>query len=235
MRKSKYIFIILAIVLAMTFIGCGKNDTLSKDKTQSAQTSTDEELNDKELNDKEQNDEELKDEESNKEEIEQKEQEQAQDEKENAQSENAQGNEALQNSGATEDYTEPAFYMTDAAEDLEEAAKYVHYIVSRSDYAMNIMFEANRDVKNVQVYLLEFVDFDNNYTPIFNIKEKTNIQDAPNGEKFTVSIEMGEIVPFYGLYYENPDGSSAVYGIEASGKDGSLYLTEIKINQGAGI
>ncbi len=105
--------------------------------------------------------------------------------------------------------------------------EYTVYEMDASAFASEIVFYTDGNVQDFKLL-------------------KLTMQDAPDGESFTftgeeiythgeltpdaglsVRMRLPETIPYYGISYTNADGATRMFSINVSGRDGSVYLSEI--------
>ena len=64
--------------------------------------------------------------------------------------------------------------------------------------------------------------------PVFSTEELYELEKFEPDKPLLVNMTFGEIFPTYGFTFKNADGIFKTYGINLSGQDGSVILSEVK-------
>lgn len=100
-------------------------------------------------------------------------------------------------------------------------------IFSDGEFKTEIVFTAENNVKDLEFYGLTLEHFTDDGIARFSKMNLDGVDELKKGESVAVTIEFIGDIPNYGLSYKDESGNVRYFSIDESGKDGSLYLTEL--------
>ena len=101
------------------------------------------------------------------------------------------------------------------------------FAADHREYAVDVLIEAYTKVSDFRVYSLKSEGIDENGVPDFSLTELYRYASFTPDKALVLTMTFGEILPTYGFSYKDAAGDTHLYGILASGMDGSAFLTEI--------
>jgi len=101
------------------------------------------------------------------------------------------------------------------------------YTLDTTDYAAKVVFTAKSAVRNFKLISLTVKDISEDGNVSYSFDDLYVYGDLTADKGLAVTMNLPEIIPFYGISYTDGVGNTRVFSINLSGFDGSLYLTEI--------
>lgn len=114
----------------------------------------------------------------------------------------------------------------DYAENVDCAA-YDVFVADDSEYAAEIAFVGEGNVKEFKVLSLFLEDVKEDGTPVFATTELYTLGTLNPEKPLVVQMTFWGDTPSYGISYVNEKGETKTFAVEMSGMDGAIVLSEI--------
>jgi len=111
-----------------------------------------------------------------------------------------------------------------AGEDLPD---HLELFADDGEYAAKILLTTDTPLESFHFFRLIQEEMNEN-GPVFSTEELYELEKFEPDKPLLVNMTFGEIFPTYGFTFKNADGIFKTYGINLSGQDGSVILSEVK-------
>ena len=109
-----------------------------------------------------------------------------------------------------------------------DAGKTISYEVdSEGNYGVEVAFSAEKEVYNVKLQSLSFQDVDEAGNVLYDTALVHSWETLQPGQTLIVRMRLPETFPIYQISYEDAEGKNFAYSVNESGKDGSLFLSQM--------
>ena len=102
---------------------------------------------------------------------------------------------------------------------------------SDSDYALDVVVSSNKKVTDVHVLSLTYVDRDENGQIVYSGTDMDVFEELIPGTPLRITMEFVGDMPNVGISYVDEKGERKLKAIGMSGRDGSIYLEEAKLEK----
>ncbi len=106
--------------------------------------------------------------------------------------------------------------------------EYEEYDADESDYRVEVMLTANKDVKDLRLISLNYENVREDGSPIFLYDDLHEFGDLEKGRSLLVRMSFPGDMPNYGISYKDEKDVIRYCALQQSGKDGSLILWEFQ-------
>jgi len=111
-----------------------------------------------------------------------------------------------------------------AGEDLPD---HLELVADDGEYAAKILLTTDTPLESFHFFRLIQEEM-NEDGPVFSTEELYELEKFEPDKPLLVNMTFGEIFPTYGFTFKNADGIFKTYGINLSGEDGSVILSEVR-------
>ena len=108
---------------------------------------------------------------------------------------------------------------------------YLYSVCSDSDYALDVVVSSNKKVTDVHVLSLTYVDMDENGQIVYSGTDMDVFEELIPGTPLRITMEFVGDMPNVGISYVDEKGERKLKAIGMSGRDGSIYLEEAKLEK----
>ena len=108
---------------------------------------------------------------------------------------------------------------------------YLYSVCSDSDYAVDVVVSSNKKVTDVHVLSLTYVDMDENGQIVYSGTDMDVFEELIPGTPLRITMEFVGDMPSVGISYVDEKGERKLKAIGMSGRDGSIYLEEAKLEK----
>lgn len=108
---------------------------------------------------------------------------------------------------------------------------YLYSVCSDSDYAVDVVVSSNKKVTDVHVLSLTYVDMDADGQIVYSGTDMDVFEELIPGTPLRITMEFMGDMPSVGISYVDEKGERKLKTIGMSGRDGSIYLEDAKLDK----
>ncbi|MBQ3955382.1 MAG: hypothetical protein II680_05790 [Clostridia bacterium] len=123
--------------------------------------------------------------------------------------------------------TEAQTFPISAAFAEEDLPDHLELVADEGENAAKILLTAETPVESFHFFALIYEEMDGD-EPRFSTDELYELDTFGPEKPLLVSMTFGEVFPAYGFTFKNADGMFKTYGINLSGEDGSVIISEVR-------